>query len=96
MIKTSLFLFQATEDKEEGSCNKEPKFLQCCIGNSKLFASSAILILTNTLSLMVTYKTGNYPRSRLVYFYFKLLKTKKKAAVTRDQSFYNIVSAILN
>ncbi len=76
MIKPSLFLIQATEDKEEGSCNKEPKFLQCCIGNSKLVASSAILILTDTLSLMVTYKTGNFPWSSPVNFYFKLLKIR--------------------
>ncbi len=61
MFKTSLFLFQAIEDKDKGSCNKEPKFLQCCIGNSKLVASSAILILTDTSLLIVTYHTGNYP-----------------------------------
>jgi hypothetical protein len=61
MFKTSFFLFQATEDKEEGSCNKGSKLLQCCISNSKLVAGIAILILTNTLSLRVTYQAGNYP-----------------------------------
>ncbi len=60
MFKTGLFLFQATEDKIKAAVTRSHS-LQCCIGNSKLVASIAILILTDTLSWIITYHTGNYP-----------------------------------